>query len=232
MTEHASLRDVEPIARTSVTDQVFEALYRKVLLVELPPGTKLSELDVARQLGVSRQPVRDAFFRLSKLGFLQIQPQRATTVTRISATMVERARFVRTAIEVAVVREACRVLTETDLAQLDAIIEAQAAAIAAGDRNRFHDLDDGFHQRLCELIGHGHAYEIIREAKAHTDRLRLMSLNHAAPTALADHQEILACTRARDPEGAAARITTHLGRIREMVEKVRAENHSWFVEEE
>ena len=79
MTEHASLRDVEPIARTSVTDQVFEALYRKVLLVELPPGTKLSELDVARQLGVSRQPVRDAFFRLSKLGFLQIQPQRATT---------------------------------------------------------------------------------------------------------------------------------------------------------
>lgn len=232
MTKHTALRDSEPIARTTVTDQVFEVLYRKVLLVELPPGTRLSELDVARQLNVSRQPVRDAFFRLSKLGFLQIQPQRATMVTRISATMVERARFVRTAIEIAVVREACRSLTAAALAELDAIIEAQAAAIVAADHSRVHDLDDGFHQRLCELVGHGHAYGIIREAKAHTDRLRLISLTHAAPVALADHREILACIRARDPDGAAAWITTHLGRIRETIEKVRAENHSWFVEEE
>lgn len=232
MPDYAALRDVEPIARTSVTDQVFETLYQKVLSLDLPPGTKLSELDVARQLGVSRQPVRDAFFRLSKLGFLQIQPQRATTVTRISAEMVGRARFIRTAIEVAVVREACRLLTDADLAELDRILEAQQTAIEAGDKTGFHNLDDGFHQRLCEMIGHGHAYEIIREAKAHTDRLRLMSLAYAASLAHSDHCEILRCIRARDPDAAAAWITTHLGRIEDTLARVRAENHSWFVEEE
>jgi DNA-binding GntR family transcriptional regulator len=232
MADTTPLKAIEPIARTSVTDQIYETLYEKVLTVELPPGTKLSEADVAKQLGVSRQPVRDAFFRLSKLGFLQIQPQRATTVTRISAQMVGRARFIRTAIEVAVVREACKVLTEADFADLDAILSAQLEAIDAGDKNRFHALDDGFHQRLCELIGHGHAYEIIREAKAHTDRLRLMSLAYASRTALEDHREIMRYVRSRDADAAADCIRTHLARIEETLAKVRAENHSWFVEEE
>ncbi|MCA8880575.1 MAG: GntR family transcriptional regulator [Rhodobacteraceae bacterium] len=232
MADTTPLKAIEPIARTSVTDQIYETLYQKVLTVELPPGTKLSEADVAKQLGVSRQPVRDAFFRLSKLGFLQIQPQRATTVTRISARMVGRARFIRTAIEVAVVREACKVLTEADFAELDAILAAQLEAIEAGDKNRFHALDDGFHQRLCELIGHGHAYEIIREAKAHTDRLRLMSLAYASRTAFEDHREIMRYIRSRDADGAADCIRTHLARIEDTLAKVRAENHSWFVEEE
>ncbi len=57
----------------SITDQVFEEMYRQVVELSLPPGTKISEADVARQLGVSRQPVRDAFYRLSQLGFFDNQ---------------------------------------------------------------------------------------------------------------------------------------------------------------
>ena len=67
----------------SVSDVIFETLYRQVVTVELAPGSRLSEAGVARAMGVSRQPVRDAFWRLSKLGLLRIRPQRATTVTRI-----------------------------------------------------------------------------------------------------------------------------------------------------
>ncbi|MCJ7874442.1 GntR family transcriptional regulator, partial [Phaeobacter sp. J2-8] len=62
----------------SATEQVFDALYEAVISLQLTPGTKVSEIEVAKQLGVSRQPVRDAFFRLSNLGFLAIRPQRAT----------------------------------------------------------------------------------------------------------------------------------------------------------
>ena len=59
---------VETARPPTVSDQVFEALYRQVVTLELPPGTRLSEVEVAQAAGVSRQPVRDAFWRLSQLG--------------------------------------------------------------------------------------------------------------------------------------------------------------------
>jgi DNA-binding GntR family transcriptional regulator len=83
-------------------------LHSQILLLELPPGTKMSEVEVAKALGVSRQPVRDAFYRLSKLGFLSIRPQRATLVSQISSTAVLQARFVRNALEAETVRTACQ----------------------------------------------------------------------------------------------------------------------------
>ena len=67
--------------RPTVADQVYAELHRQILSLDLAPGAKISEIDVARAMGVSRQPVRDAFFRLSQLGFLVIRPQRATTVS-------------------------------------------------------------------------------------------------------------------------------------------------------
>lgn len=68
----------------SVADQVFEGLYDRIVSLALAPGTRLSESEVAKVFDVSRQPVRDAFWRLSKLGFLTIRPQRATLVAGIS----------------------------------------------------------------------------------------------------------------------------------------------------
>lgn len=90
----------------SATDQVFQALYDAVVSVDLPPGTKVSEAEIASQLGVSRQPVRDAFFRLSNLGLLSIRPQRATLITQISLQAVYDAVFTRTALEVECLRTA------------------------------------------------------------------------------------------------------------------------------
>ena len=106
MAESTLLKMLEPVQRPSVTDAIFEELHRQILALDLPPGTKMSEVDVARIMGVSRQPVRDAFYRLSTLGFLTIRPQRATVVSAISETAVMQARFIRSAIEAETVRMA------------------------------------------------------------------------------------------------------------------------------
>ena len=108
--ELAQLPQIEQQQRPTVTDQVFSELYRQVLSLELPPGTKMSEVDVAKAMGVSRQPVRDAFYRLSKMGFLLIRPQRATTVSLISPRAVVQARFIRSALEKETVRAAAVLL--------------------------------------------------------------------------------------------------------------------------
>jgi DNA-binding GntR family transcriptional regulator len=223
MDDTLRFRALETSRTPAVTDQVYDAIYDQVVTVELPPGTRISEADVARALGVSRQPVRDAFWRLSKLGFLTIRPQRATTVSPISEAAVLQARFVRTALEVETVRIAAATLGPADHARLAALLDAQAAAVAEHDRERFHGLDDEFHRLICELSGHGFAWALIREHKAHMDRVRFLSLAFGAEAALADHRVIVEALVAHDEEAAIAAMRIHLGRIAEIMDRVRAE---------
>ena len=97
-----------PVARTS-TDMVFNALYEEISTLKLLPGTKMSEAEVANRMGVSRQPVRDAFNRLGNMGLLLIRPQRATVVRGFSMDEIQNSRFIRLAVELEVIREACAV---------------------------------------------------------------------------------------------------------------------------
>lgn len=217
--------------RPSVADQVYAELYRQVLSLELKPGSKISEVDIAKAMGVSRQPVRDAFYRLSKLGFIQIRPQRATTIALISSSAVMRARFIRTALEVETVRVAATRLTEADLSELDRIIEAQDAAIERNDRAAFHGLDDRFHREICERTRLGFTWELIAENKGHMDRVRMLSLSFASRTAWDDHCHILAALRARDVEGSVQAMRAHLSRIKEQIDRIFSANHDWFADE-
>ncbi|KMK66419.1 GntR family transcriptional regulator [Puniceibacterium sp. IMCC21224] len=234
MTESAILGPLEPVARASVTDQVFEALHAQVLSLALPPGTKLSESDVAKQLGVSRQPVRDAFYRLSKLGFLLIQPQKATLVSKIHTQDVRRARFIRTAIEVDVMRLAADRFGPEDFERLEPNLAAQADAVENGDRTEFHRLDDLFHQMLCESAGVGYVWDVIRENKAHTDRVRYLSLAGGGGSQLAynDHCAVIHALKQGDAGGAVMAMRKHLGTIEGIIQQLREDNHSWFSEEE
>lgn len=230
--QNTSFSSLDTLRGPSATDLVFEEIYRRVVEFELPPGTKLSEQDVARQMGVSRQPVRDAFFRMSQLGLIQIQPQRATTVSLISEEAVMRASFVRTALETEIVERAVEVLTDAAINELAAIVARQHEAVAASDRLGFHALDEAFHQQICESAGHPYVWAIIRENKAHMDRVRLLSLGFNAANALADHEKILEALRARDSKRVSSEMRSHLTRILTVIEQMRAENPTMFAPKE
>ena len=204
----------------TATDQVFHTLYSAIISLELAPGAKVSEAEIARNLGVSRQPVRDAFYRLSELGFLQIRPQRATTVTHISRQALLDARFIRTALEVECLRAAIDRVTETDLAQLDDLITAQHAALEVDNKIEFHQLDDNFHELICDIAGHPKAWGIIHDQKVHLDRLRYLSLTIGAQSALDDHIAIMDCIRTRDADRAEKELRKHLARILGVLEQV------------
>ena len=232
MSDLLQLPEIDAAPRPSVTDQVYETLLAEIVDLKLPPGAKISEVEVAGQMGVSRQPVRDAFFRLSKQGFLTIRPQRATTISLIDPAAVMRARFIRAAIEAETVRIACDRLTEADMRALEDLLEEQRAAVEAGDRARFHLLDDAFHRGICERIGHGYVWTTILEHKMQTDRVRLLSLAFAAPDAFDDHLKVMAALRSRDAGATMAAMRDHLSRIKAQILRIRADNLPYFVPEE
>lgn len=215
----------------SVTDEIFAALYDDMVTAALPPGARLSEAEVAQRFEVSRQPVRDAFWRLSQLGLVRVRPQRATSVSPISESAVLQARFIRTAIEVETARAAAERLAPADHDELEALLGAQGTAVAAGDRIAFHGLDDDFHRRICEMAGLDFAWTLIRDSKAQMDRVRFLSLAVGAQSALSDHRAILAALRARDGDGAVARVREHLSRIEAILARLRVSHRQFFAAE-
>lgn len=214
--------------RQRSADAVFQALHRDILTLQLLPGARLSETEVAEAMGVSRQPVRDAFYRLSTIGLLIIRPQRFTQVSLISEDEVMRARFVREALERAVVREACARFSGGDLALIEANLASQQQAVTARQAGAFHELDDQFHRLLCDLSGHAHVWAIIRDHKAHMDRVRFLSLSFALEEAFAGHRTVFEAIRRQDAEAASAAMGSHLARIKEQIKRIRQENIALF----
>jgi DNA-binding GntR family transcriptional regulator len=224
-----AMTPLSTLAPRTATDQIFDVLYSAVISLQLPPGTKVSEAELAKQLDVSRQPVRDAFFRLSKLGFLSIRPQRATQVTRISEKAVLDAAFVRTAIEAECLRHCAKRWNETHSRQLHANLAQQTAALNDPDRSNFHALDEAFHRMLCEIAGHAHAWELIREQKAHMDRVRYLTLSENRRREVhAEHTAIIDALDAGDATKAERILREHLGEIRSTVRTMREEHAAYF----
>jgi len=102
--------------RRTTVDDVFDYLHEQIATLQLKPGDRISEADIAAQFGVSRQPVRDAFSRLANSDLLLIRPQRATEVRRFSKRAIEKARFVRAAIDKEVLRRAALHCDKVDAA--------------------------------------------------------------------------------------------------------------------
>ncbi|MDU8928301.1 GntR family transcriptional regulator [Alisedimentitalea sp. MJ-SS2] len=220
----------EIFERRTTADVVFDALRSDIVSLNLLPGTKLSEVDVARRFGVSRQPVRDAFSRLANLDLILIRPQKATEVRGFSMERIAHARFVRLSVELEVIRRACTVWDQPRSAVLAQNIEGQRQAIDTGNDAQFHALDYEFHKHICYLAGYPLAFETIEECKQKVDRLCVLSLGREreVETLWQDHCGVAdALTR-----GAAEEATTvarrHLGRLDDTIDEIHQKHSEYF----
>jgi DNA-binding GntR family transcriptional regulator len=217
----------------TVTDSVYGQLYNSIVGLEMPPGTKLSEADVAQKLAVSRQPVRDAFYRLSQQGFLLIRPQRATVVTKISTAAVHKARFIRTALELETSCAAMEKATPVDIDSLEDALILQKEAVEGGLRDKFYQLDDAFHAQICNIAGHPDVWTLIKDNKAHIDRLRYLSLNKKGfEIAFDEHAGILRAIKNKNKPILTDLMRAHLNRIEKSIYTVRAAHIEFFEEED
>lgn len=220
----------EIFERRTSADVVFEQLQEEIVSLQILPGTKLSEVEVARRFGVSRQPVRDAFARLSNLDLILIQPQKATRVRGFSLEHIAHARFVRLSIELEVVRRACAIWDETRVKELSKNIDQQRQAIDSDSPNRFHMLDAEFHKKICELSGFPLASETIEEAKGKIERLCVLSLGREseAETLWNDHLNLAHALERQDTKDAANIVRLHLSRLDDTVSDIHQKHADYF----
>ncbi|WP_411889682.1 GntR family transcriptional regulator [Yoonia sp. SDW83-1] len=223
---------VETLERTTSSDVVFDTLFGQITRLELLPGTKISETDVAKSFGFSRQPVREAFTRLANLNLLLVRPQRATIVRPFSRQLIANARFVRTAVELEVVRLAASTRDKSVDAALKANLRNQAEAITAEDVGTFHELDYQFHKLLCASARQSFAFDIIAENKAQVDRLCMLALTskEAMEVLYDDHQVLLQALFGGDAQAADRVLRLHLDRLTPTIEAIYTTHNAYFDE--
>ncbi|SMX47862.1 GntR family transcriptional regulator [Maliponia aquimaris] len=207
--------DPQDARRLTTSEEVFRQLKSDIIAMRLLPGAKISEVEVAKTYNVSRQPVREAFMRLGELDLLEIRPQRATRVRKISHQKLRDTRFIRAAVEVEVVRVACTTATPESLEAIAANIEQQREAVAAGNAVDLKTLDYEFHRLICVAADRLPAFKVISENKAHTERACTLELNDATGMreVLEGHVGIFEAIKAGDAETAVARTRVHLAHL-------------------
>lgn len=221
---------LEDTIRRTTTDAVYETLLDEIVSLKILPGTKVSETEIARRFGVSRQPVRNAFTRLGNEELLLIRPQRATEVRRFSMDRITLARFVRLSVELEITRHAVSLWDDDANARLEKNIAQQEQAIAASDLTTFHALDYDFHRLICQLSNNPLAFEAILDSKQTLDRLCVLSLtkDSEAKSVLDDHRDIAAGLASGDLEKALSTTRKHLSRLDQTIDFIHKTHPAYF----
>lgn len=211
-----------------IAPQVYKALREQIVRTRLKPGNRISESEIARSCHVSRQPVREAFIKLSEQGLLSILPQRGTIVRKISYAAVLDARFLREAIESDIVKIVAARRDPALVATLRGEIHAQRA-IPRNEPQEFIRLDERFHRTLAEAAGTVGAWKLVEGLKSQMDRVRFLSLGRFPVAPLIDqHAGIVDTIAAGDVGGAERAIRLHLREVLKDLPEILATNSEYF----
>ena len=221
----------ENVTPASAAQRIEVELRRAIVAMELLPGARLSEETIAARHGVSRQPVREALIALSRTRLVEVMPQRGTRVAKISVAKMAEARFVREAIETAVVRRACEAFDAKARLRIDDLLDLQTKMAERNDHVAFQRYDELFHIALTEGAGCPLAWQAIADIKAHMDRVCQLTLPGTSSMIplIEQHRAIMAAIDARDGDAATAAIHYHLTEILRALTRLEAEHAELFV---
>jgi DNA-binding GntR family transcriptional regulator len=215
-------------AKQSTRTLVHQELRRRIISLELAPGSPLSENELASELSVSRTPVRESLILLVEEDLVQVFPQLGSFVARVDPDRVADAQFVREAIEIASLCDAIDRMDSDQLDTLRANLDEQTRAV--DDIEEFFRLDEEFHQHLLHAGGHAAAWRTVVSAKAHLDRARRLGLRSARPVAnlIEQHTAIVDALEIRDAEAAVGAMRTHLRAVFQDIESIQAQSPELF----
>ncbi len=186
-----------------------------IISLELKPGTLVSENELAKALGVSRTPVREALQELQKSQLIEVFPQRGSYVAGISFEAVEEAAFLRRTLEIAIAEELCDKITFEQLEQLTENIGLQEYYLNNGMSSKIMDLDNQFHKDLFLMCGKERTYNIMQSIMGHFDRIRILSLHTIKDIKIVtDHRAILEAIKSGNKQAVRDLISRHLMRYK------------------
>jgi DNA-binding GntR family transcriptional regulator len=193
-----------------VLDRIVQGHYR--------PGERIVEFKLAKELGVSQSPVREALRELAAVGIVTIHPRRGARVRLPSAKELADVSVVRAEIDALAARLAAPRIPDATLDALEALIEEMLAQLDAGDFSGVTEADVRFHQLIAEA-SENHALERAFEQLAPFARtfITLTLPDVDVREIVLEHRPILAALRGRDAGAAAEAARAHQLSVSELL---------------
>lgn len=200
------------VENLTLWQRVYEHLRAAILEGRLEPGTELTEVALAEQLGVSRGPLREAIGRLAAEGLVTVSPRRGAVVRSLSKEEFLELYQVREALERMAMQLAALRLTDEEFDGLTALNEEMAAHAAGNKVEAFFEANLAFHARLLEASGNEKLQELYRQLLGQLGRYRLRSLTLRGnlQRSVSEHKTILRAARRGDAERAAQLMAEHI----------------------
>lgn len=190
-------------------------ILHNIINLELVPGSAVSENELSSVLNLSRTPVREALIELSKMGLVEIVPQKGSYVSKIDYDLVEESRFMRLVLENSILKLACESISEEFVESLEENLNFQKKYLERADSTKLFELDDEFHKLIFQSVNKTWTYQIVHSQMVHFDRLRALSLKSIKDVkTVGDHENIFYAIKRHDAELAEMLMTKHLTRHR------------------
>ncbi|MEI8332279.1 MAG: GntR family transcriptional regulator [Chloroflexota bacterium] len=202
--------DSASISRSVLADMVKDRLLQDIMSGRYPPHSRIVETAVARELGTSQAPVREALRGLEALGVVEIAPFRGARVRRPTARELLEAYAVRSELESLGARLAVPRMTDADLEELEAYGREMQRAAAVGDQHAVAMADADFHARIIAITHNATLERVWRSLEPFSRTYITLLAPGADAQWTADlHRGILEALRRRDPELVVAALRHH-----------------------
>ena len=207
---------VGALSRSVLADRVRDRLLEEILSGRYAPDSRIVETQVARELGTSQAPVREALRGLAALGVVEITPFRGARVRRPTRRDLLEAYAVRSALEALGARLAVPRMTESELADLSGDVAAMQAAALAGDGHAVAEADARFHGRIVDIGGNRTLGKVWRSLEPFLRTYITLVVPGADPQWSANlHTPILTALQARDSNAVVIALDRHFTDVSE-----------------
>jgi DNA-binding GntR family transcriptional regulator len=200
-------------ARSLLKDRAYDRIKQRLLDDDYPPGTFLSERQLAETLGMSKTPVKAALERLESEGFIAVSPQQGIVVREMSVGEIADQYEIRTALESFTLRTLAGRLSPAEAARVKANLAAQAKLRGTGDVAGWVERDAEFHTLFAELLGNREIVRVMRQLRERMRRV-VTQVFRLCParmeTSYDEHAAIAAAVLGGDGGRAAELIVRHL----------------------
>ncbi len=212
-------------------DVVFNTLRKAILTGRLKPGERLMEVHLAKQLGVSRTPIREAIRKLELEGLVTMVPRRGAEVAGITEKSLRDVLEVRRALDVLSVELACERITEEGIGRLFQACRVFEAATKEKDAAVIAKADVALHDIIVEAAGNQRLRQLVNNLAEQMYRYRFVYIQEESQhdMLVAEHKEIYESIASRDKQRGAKAAGVHIdNQEKAVIRQIRMENESFL----
>lgn len=204
------------VVQPPLRDLALDAIRSRIISGLDAPGTRLVEDRLAMELGMSRNPVREALRVLAAEGYVEVIPRRGAVVATISDIEASEIFELRMALEALAARLAARKAVDGDTGELTRLVDASRRAAAEQDSAALSSLNSRFHEEVLRLAKNGHLRNVMMPLRGRMQWI----FSHTAggergSHSVAEHEQLLAAIIARDEDRAATLAGAHIAAARQ-----------------